>query len=310
MSEDYPLVALVIAVYNNKEDTAEFLESLKGVTYPNYKVIIVDDGSTDGTEDMIKEKYPYVILLKGDGNLWWSGANNLGIKKAIQMGADYVLLTNNDTIVDSEFISALVDTAEKNPRSIPVSKVYFYDDPKRILYAGGEITRFSWRFRGIGRREVDTGEYESSYDVKWSTCTGILINTTFFKDIGMMDYKNFPQYRADVDFTFRAYKKGYRLIFEPRSIIWDKVSSTIKKNEPHTTSFLSTFIFLTTNIKSSLNFRVNIKFYLKHCPKYLIPYVLMRYTLFVILKSILHSTYILDPDLSTALPFPLNKLFK
>lgn len=304
--EDYPQVVLVVPVYNNKEDTAEFLESVKGVTYPNYKVIIIDDGSTDGTEELITEKYSYVILLKGDGNLWWSGANNRGIKKAIEIGADYALLTNNDTIVDSQFISTLVDTAEKNPKSIPVSKVYYYDDPKRILYAGGEISR-SWDFKKIGYNKVDNGDYETSYDVKWSTCTGILINTAFFEDVGTMDYKNFPQYRADVDFTFRAYKKGYRLIFEPRSMVWDKVSSTIKKNAPNATSFLSTFVYLTTNIKSSLNFRVNIKFYLKYCPRYSIPVVLTRYALVVILKSMLHSTYHLNRQ---RLPFPLNKFLK
>ena len=67
--KDYPLVALVIPVYNNKEDTQEFLESLKSVTYPNFKVIIVDDGSTDGTEEMLRHDYPEVIVLKGDGNL-------------------------------------------------------------------------------------------------------------------------------------------------------------------------------------------------------------------------------------------------
>ena len=301
---NYPMVALVIPVHNNKEDTAEYLESLKGVTYPNYKVIIIDDGSTDGTKDMIKEKYPYVILLKGDGNLWWARAINMGPEKAIEIGADYVLYGDNDSIVDSKFISALLDTAEKNPRSIPVSKVYYYDDPKRILYAGGEISR-SWYFRAIGHSKVDNGEFKTSYDVKWSGCTGILINTTFFEDIGMMDYKNFPQYLAAIDFTFRTYKKGYRLIFEPRSIIWDKVSSTIKKSAPNRTSFLSTFIYLTTNIKSSLNFRAHIKFYLKNCPRYLIPIVLASYALILILKSMLHSTYHLNRQ---QLPFPLNKL--
>ena len=290
MSEDYPFVALVVPVHNNKEDTAEFLESLKGVIYSNYKVIIIDDGSTDGTEDMIKEKYPYVILLKGNGNLWWSGANNMGIKKAIEIGADYVLLTNNDTIVDSEFISALVDTAEKNPRSITTSKVYYYGDPKKIGYAGGETT---WV---IGELKIISGNDDESYniqkDVKYSVCLGTLINTTFFKDIGLMDYKNFPQYFADADFTYRAYKKGYRIIYEPKSRMWHKVNSTVKQDPAfNTTSFLSTFIFLTTNIKSCLNFHTVVKFYLRHCPIYSMPYLLMKYVFKVILQSILHSSF-------------------
>lgn len=288
--EDYPLVAIVVPVHNNKEDTAEFLESLKGVTYPNYKIIIIDDGSTDGTEDMIKEKYPYVILLKGDGNLWWSRATNMGIEKAIGIGADYVLLGDNDSIVDSEWISALVDTAEKNPRAIVTSKVYYYDDPKRVFYAGGETT---WV---IGELKTISGNDDESYniqkDVKHSVCSGTLVNTAFFKDIGLMDYKNFPQYLADADFTYRAYKKGYRIIYEPKSMMWHKGSSTVKKDAAfNTTSFLSTFIFLTTNIKSWLNFHTIVKYYLRHCPIYSMPYLLMKYVFKIILQSILHSSF-------------------
>lgn len=290
MSEDYPFVALVVPVHNNKEDTAEFLESLKGVTYPNYKIIIIDDGSTDGTEDLIKEKYPYVILLKGDGSLWWSGATNKGIKKAIQIGADYVLLTNNDTTVDSEFISALVDTAEKNPRAIVTSKVYDYDNPKRVAFAGGETTWIIGELKTI--RGKDDESYNIQRDVKYSVCLGTLVNTTFFKDIGLMDYKNFPLYSADADFTYRAYKKGYRIIYEPKSIMWHKASSTVKEDASfNTTSFLSTFIFLTTNIRSWQNFHVRVKFYLRHCPIYSMPYLLMKYFFKVILQSILHSSF-------------------
>ncbi len=292
MSEDYPLVALVVPVHNNKEDTAEFLESLKGVTYSNYKIIIIDDGSTDGTGDMIKEKYTYVILLKGDGSLWCSGATNMGIKKAIEMGADYVLLGGmNDTIVDSEFISALVDTAEKNPRSITVPKCYCYYEPKKIWQVGSEINWLKGGFRVIGMNKIDEEQYDTQYDVNCATI-GMLVNTAFFEDIGMLDSKNFPQYWGDTDFTYRAYKKGYRIIYEPKSMMWHKGGSTVKKDAPsNTASFMSTFIYLTTNTRSWQNFRTVVKFYSRHCPAYFMPYILMRYALGVILQSMRHSPF-------------------
>ena len=306
MSEDYPLVVLVVPVHNNKEDTAEFLESLKKVTYPNYKMIIIDDGSTDGTEDMIKEKYPYVILLKGDGNLWWSCATNMGIEKAIEIAADYVLLTNNDTTVDSEFISALVDTAEKNPRSIIIPKVYYYDDPRKILDVGWKLNWLKGGFKPIGIGEIDEGQYNIQRDVE-AAVIGILINTTFFKDLSLMDYKNFPLYWADVDFTYHAYKKGCRIIYEPKSMMWHKVDSTIKKGvSSNLTTSLSTFIFLTTDIRSPLHFRIFVKFHLRHCPIYFLPYILISYISVVILKSMQRSFY-LDRQ---KLPFPLNRIFK
>jgi GT2 family glycosyltransferase len=292
MSEDYPLVAFVIPVHNNKEDTAEFLESLKGVTYPNYKIIIIDDGSTDGTEAMIKEKYPYVILLKGDGSLWWSGATNIGIKKAIKIGANYVLLGGmNDTIVDGNFITALVDTAERNPRSITVPKCYCYDEPKKIWQAGSELNWLKGGFIVIGMGEPDNGQYDMQYDVNCATM-GMLVDTAFFEDIGLLDSMNFPQYWGDTDFTYRAYKKGYRIIYEPKSMMWHKGGSTVKKDPSYnTTSFISTFIYLTTNIRSWQNFRTIVKFYSRHCPAYFMPYILIRYALSVILESMQHSSF-------------------
>ena len=289
--KDYPLVALVVAVYNNKEDTEEFLESLKGVTYPNYKIIIIDDGSTDGTEEMIKVKYPYVILLEGDGNLWWTRAANMGIEKAIEIGADYVLLGDNDATVDSEWISALVDTAEKNPRAITVPKCYYYYEPKKIWQAGSELNCLKGGFRVIGMGELDNGQYDTQYDVNCATI-GVLVNTDFFEDIGMMDYKNFPQYWGDSDFAYRAYKKGYRIIYEPKSMMWHKICSTTKKDaSSNPSSFLSALIYLTTNIRSCQNFRTVVKFYSRHCPIYLMPYVLMRYALRVILQSMWYSPF-------------------
>lgn len=310
MSKDYPLVALVVPVHNNKEDTVEFLESLKGVIYPNYKVIIIDDGSTDGTEEMIKEKYPYVTLLKGNGSLWWAGATNRGIKKAIEMDADYVLLGGmNDTIVNSEFISALVDTAEKNPRSITTSKAYHYYDPKRIWHIGGEINWLKGGLISTGSNEIDDGQYNIQRDVKWATIA-VLVNTAFFDDIGIMDSKNFPQYWGDADFAIRAYKKGYRIIYEPKSMLWHKVSSTVKKETPTANSFLSTFIYLMTSIRSQYNFNMVTKFYSRHCPIYLVPYVLVRYYTRVILFNFL-AKYIFNrcPRIYLMLHFVLHYMY-
>jgi GT2 family glycosyltransferase len=231
-----PLVALVVPVHNNKEDTIEFLESLKNVTYPNYKIVIVDDGSTDGTDDIIQEKYPYVLLLKSDGTLWWTRSFNYGVKKAIEINADYVLQVDNDIVVDPGFISALVNTAKNNPRSIVASKTYYYYDPKRISEAGCDMNWVKGGFRVIGRGEIDNGRYETQRDLK-CTVHGFLTNVEIFKDIGMLDEK-LPHVKSDWDFTYRAYRKGYRIIYEPRSKIWHKVSSTAKKKIALDKSFI------------------------------------------------------------------------
>jgi len=286
--KNYPLVALVVAVHNNKEDTAEFLESLKNVTYPNYKIIIIDDGSTDGTENMIKDKYSYVILLKGDGNLLWTRAVNMGIKKAIEINADYVLLGDNDCVVDPEFLSVLVDTAEKNHRAIVSPKTYYYDDPQRIFEAGCDV---DWLrgFRVIGQGEIDRGQYDEQRDVKCA-CFGVLIPVSVFKDIGMLD-ENLPLYKSDWDFTYRAYKAGYRIIYEPRSKCWHKVSSTAKKKivieRSFITSPISTFIYSISSKSrgAPLSFREFVYVYFKHFPLQL-PYIVLYFIVRRILREL------------------------
>lgn len=285
---EYPMVALVVPVHNGIEDTLEFLESLREVTYPRYRVIIVDDGSTDGTSAAVTRAYPEVVLLGGDGNLWWSASMNLGIRKAQELGADYVLLGDNDVRVHPEFLSELVGTAERNPRSLVTSKVYLYHDPETILEAGWEVDWLKGGFRAIGSDEIDRGQYDEEHDVK-SGSTGVLVRTAYFADVGLFDEKCFPLYWADVDLLYRAYKKGYRIIYQPKSRIWHKLFSTVKKSTPAPHSFWATFVYLTSNRRSALNIRQVMRFWARHCPWYLIPYIVLRYSALVLRKSKRHN---------------------
>ncbi len=293
--EDYPPVVTVSAVHNGREDTREFLESLKQVSYPNVKTLIVDDGSTDGTGEMLQHDYPEVMVLKGDGNLWWTRSANLGIEKAIEAGAKYVLLVDNDTRLDSEFISELVETAEQNPRSIITSKIYLYHQPDRFFEAGWKIDWLRGGFRARGSDKVDEGQYDEQCDVPASTTTSLLINASFFEDIGMLDAEKFPQYQSDIDFTHRAHQKGYRVIYQPKSKIWHKWFATIKKNTPAPTSFRATFNYLTRDPNSAMNFHQVSTFWLRHYPFYMIPYVFFRYAILLILKCWRHNILFLDP---------------
>ena len=283
---NYPLVAVIVPVHNNKEDTREFLESLNGVGYPNYEIIIIDDGSTDGTEEMIRQGYPEIKLIKGDGNLWWSRATNRGIEKALEMGAKYVLLAENDHRANGDFLSALVDTAEKNPRSIVFSKVCSYDDSARIYNVGWEVNWLRGGLCRVGVNELDEGQYEVQRNSKAAN-VNMLINTAFFKDLGMFDHKNLPQYWADIDFTYRAYKNGYCIIYEPKSVIWNKGQSTTKPMMPQTASLLTTFKYFATDKRSPRNFRDSTLFYWKHCPKALLPYLLAQNAFWVFVGSLL-----------------------
>ena len=280
-----PLVAILVPVHNNKEDTREFLGNLKSVTYPDYKVIITDDGSTDGTEEMIVKEYPDVLLVKGDGNLWWSLSTNKGIEKAIEIDAKYVLLAENDHRVHPDFLSALVDTAESNPHSITFSKVCRCDNPRKIYCAGWKVNWLLGGMRRLGVNELDRGQYDTQYDSEAAN-VNMLINTAFFNDLGMFDYENLPQYWADVDFTHRAYKKGYRIICNPESIIWNKGGATARQSLPQVASLWGAIKYFATNNRSPKNFRNAAAFYRKHCPRPLIPYLMFRSACWVLVSGL------------------------
>src|SRR6266567_5032327 len=91
-----PKISIITPIHNGVEYTIEYLESLSKVEYSNYEIIIIDDGSTDGSSEIIARDFPQVRLLKGDGNLWWSGGTNMGIRDALARGTDLILTMNND----------------------------------------------------------------------------------------------------------------------------------------------------------------------------------------------------------------------
>lgn len=259
---NYPKVSAVIPIHNRIRYTLRFLESFEKVDYPNYEIIIIDDGSTDGSWEAISKHYPKVRLIRGDGTLWWSGATNMGIKDAVYRGTDYILTINNDVEVDPNFLKALVECAEENPRSIIGSMVYCKGEPTKLWFAGGTL---GWK-KGksivmIGYGEYDRGQYEGRREVEAITGMGVLIKAKYFEEIGLYDRKNFPQYHADYDFTMRARKKGYRLIIDSKSKIYNNVKSRSMKK-------LVTGLF---SIKSACNIRDNWRYYRRYCPrKYLI----------------------------------------
>src|SRR3990172_890828 len=123
---NYPKIAIVIPVFNRIKYTVECLASLKNISYPNFEIIIVDDGSTDGTSEVIKKNYPQAVLVKGDGNLWWSKSSNIGIMKAIEDSCEYVLFLNNDDEVEKDILNHLTRCALDNPNTIVASKVLDY----------------------------------------------------------------------------------------------------------------------------------------------------------------------------------------
>ncbi len=209
-----PKVTMVVPVYNRVNLTLEFLRSFQNVTYPNCEIILVDDGSTDGTPEVVEKEFPSIRVMRTEGNLWWSKCMNRGVKAALASGTDYILTINDDVAVDPSFLSALVTFALQHPRTLVGSLIYEFNRRERLWYAGGKI---GW-LRGelLHRSSLTDGT------LAWLTGMGTLIPAEVFSELGFYDDVHLPQYTADAELSLRAREKGFALAIVKESVLWNK----------------------------------------------------------------------------------------
>lgn len=221
-----PLVYIVILNWNGKEHTLACLQSLEKIKYPRYVVVVVDNASSDGSAEYISRNFPWTKLIPNTINLRYAGGNNIGIDVAIANNADYILLLNNDTIVDENFLTELVNKSESDP-SIGMAgpKIYYYSHQNVIWFAGGGISWWSgWTYHN-GIRKVDKGQFDKLEKVDYLTGCCLLVKREVIEKVGKLDESYF-MYGEDVDWCVRASRAGFKLIYVPSSVIWHKVSAS------------------------------------------------------------------------------------
>jgi len=219
-----PKVFILILNWNNWPDTLECVESIKNNDYPNFQVVIIDNGST---EQFSISNFQFSIkVIYNKENLGFAGGNNVGIKYALENGADYVLLLNNDTVVSRDFLRKLVEAGESDKKiGLLGSKIYFYDEPKRIWFAGGKINCLYNKGVMRGYDEIDKGQYDNPTVQETEYITGccLLIKKAVIEKIGLMPEEYFLYYE-DTDWSLKAQQSGFRCIFVPAAEIWHKTS--------------------------------------------------------------------------------------
>lgn len=219
-----PLVYIVVLSWEGKEDTLACLQSLEAVTYQHVKIVVVDNASTDGTADAVRARYPGVDVIVNGMNVRFAGGNNVGIEHALEHGAEYVLLLNNDTKVHSGFLAHLVTAAESvNGMGMAAPKIYYYDDPHRIWYAGGRISWWQGWVSHIGVRESDASRHDRQGETQYITGCCMLVKRRLIQQIGLLDPSYFI-YGEDADWSVRAQRAGYKLLYVPSAVIWHKLS--------------------------------------------------------------------------------------
>lgn len=213
-----PLVYIILLNYNGWRDTIECIESLNKIKYKNFEIIVVDNNSTDNSREKLLEyaKINNYIFLESESNNGFAAGNNLGVKFALKNNPEYILLLNNDTIVEPEFLTELIACAKKNNNvGIIGGKIYNYPEMNNLWYAGGYINKLTAR----GKHKIE--DYDKECETDFITGCMQLINIIALKDVGLMDEQYFLYYE-DLDYCMKFKNKGYKLVYTPNSIIYHK----------------------------------------------------------------------------------------
>lgn len=233
-----PKVFIIVLNWNGWRDTIECLESLQKVDYPNCEVLVIDNGSADDSAERIKgflnspANKLRAAVYDLQFNLGFAGGNNFGIKFALESGADYVLLLNNDTTVAPDFLTKLIEVGESGKEiGVLGPVIYFFDEPRRIWFGGSRINRL--RNKAIHlhygeMRDLGTKFFETDY----ITGCALLIKKEVVDKIGPMTEDYFLYYE-DADWNLRARKAGYKIVLAPAAKIWHKISASTKEFSPN-----------------------------------------------------------------------------
>jgi GT2 family glycosyltransferase len=220
------LVYILILNWNGYRDTIDCVESCFRLSYPNFKILVVDNGSTDGSETVLRDRFPQVEIMQTGRNLGFAGGNNVGIRHAVENGADYVWLLNNDTVVAADSLTELVDAAAGSRVGVVGSKIYYHDDPDTLWFAGGWINYKTSNCGHIGQLEKDNAEHDVAREVDYITGCSLMISDEAIKCVGVMDERFFLLFE-EVDWNVRVREHGYKIVYVPTSIIWHKISRSL-----------------------------------------------------------------------------------
>ncbi len=265
------LVYLIILNWNGWKDTVECVESCLKLKYPDVRILIVDNGSTDGSEMVLRPRFPSVEFIQTGENLGFAGGNNAGIRHALERGAEYIWLLNNDTVVDQEALGQLVTVAETDEKiGIVGSKIYYFDKPDVLWFAGGRITKFTKLVYHTDTNLKDPQLCQKTRDVDFITGCSLLIRSSTIRQVGFMS-EEFFHYFEDADWNIRIKDAGWRVVWAAGSKVWHKVSSIHGEGNP----FLNYYV-----VRNSLQYvRRNRPFYL--------PFTLIVLTYHFILRKMI-----------------------
>lgn len=236
-------VAVIILTYNQCNLTLQCLDSLAKLDrqMDRPQIIVVDNNSSDDTVQTIQNQHPTVIVLKTGANLGYTGGNNFGIDYALERGAEYVLILNNDTIVAPDMISALLAVAEQEPQAGFLGpKVYHLEEPECLQSTGIQLDR-RLRSHHRGQDQIDVGQFDSIEEFEAISGCAMLVSRKVLDQIGLLDTLFFI-YHEEIDWCLRARAAGFKNLYVPAAQVWHR------KPQLRTATTAFTMYYMTRNM--------------------------------------------------------------
>ncbi|MFQ5472790.1 MAG: glycosyltransferase family 2 protein [Dehalococcoidia bacterium] len=222
---DAPLVSVVILNWNGIADTRECLESLKSVSYPHMRIILVDNGSENDEAGKLDSEFGEMAeLIRSDENLGFAGGANLGIRQAMDDGAEYVLLLNNDTIVDPEFLSRMVDSVRPLPDFAAACPTAYFHGQRDVIYStGGSVSLWRGSARQIGRGKRMRAGRAKIVERDYADGVCMLMSRAAIGEVGLLD-EDYFSYWEETDWCARAREIGLKCYYVPDATVWHKAA--------------------------------------------------------------------------------------
>ncbi len=214
-----PLVSVVILNYNGLKDLRGCFDSLNNLSYSNKELILVDNNSQDKSVDFVKENYKDVKIIELKKNCGFAKGNNIGVSNS---NGKLIVLLNNDTVVDQDWLTELVKVAiSSKDVGVVGSKIYYYDK-KKILNFAGSSNNLIGATSHIGLNEKDSKNLNQIKKIFYACGAAILFKRKVYEEIGLFD-PNYFIYYEDVDFCWRSWMFGYSVLFSPNSFLYHKI---------------------------------------------------------------------------------------
>ncbi|MFT4855817.1 MAG: GT2 family glycosyltransferase [Algoriphagus sp.] len=234
-------VAIILVNWNGAQFSIDCLHSLRKLDFPDFGIFLVDNASDNHEGEELKAEFPEIILIQSSTNLGFAGGNNLGIRKALELGYSHLMLLNNDTVVAPNFLQVMMSQFEKSPSlGVVQPLIYWMKDRNQIWNAGGKWDPTLGR--AIPLRELKNGKkvVPKIQNIDWATGCCMLIKREAILQVGLLN-EQFFTYFEDVEWSLRFREKGFEIALAPKAFIYHEAGASSKKK--HEEGTLSPRVF-------------------------------------------------------------------